>query len=241
MTEITPGGSEVFRHEARERDFEPAVGDAELVEAVSDHIEACFGVEPTVFHELLSDLVHVDVHAVPPAGDRTWTTLVTTGMAEKPMSVPEGLEDARFAELVLAVPDGWRLEQEAFEDESNYWPIRLLKFLARVPHEFDTFLWYGHTVPNGDPAEPYAPNTELCCAFIAPPVLGPDQFPRLELADGRTVGFYAVVPLYADEMQFKLDKGGDALVDRLDKAGVTELIDPERPSVAPHKRGLFRR
>jgi hypothetical protein len=241
VSEVTPGGSEVFRHEPREREFEPAMGDPDLVEAVGDHLESCFGAEPSVFHELVSDLVHVDVHAVPPSGDRSWTTLVTTGMAEKPMTVPEGLEDARFAELVLALPEGWPLEQEAFDDESNYWPIRLLKTLARVPHEFDTFLWYGHTVPNGDPPEPYAPNTELCCAFIAPVLRAPEEFRRLELPDGRIVAFYGVVPLYEDEMRYKLEQGSDALVDLFDEAGVTELIDPERPSVAPRKRGFFNR
>ena len=241
MSEITPGGSNVFRHQPKERELEFSAGDPELVEAVSDHLESSFGAEPTVFHEVISDLVHVDVHLVPPGGERIWTTLVTTGLAEKPMTVPEGLEEHRFAELVLALPEGWPLDEASFEDERNYWPIRLLKMLARLPHEFETFLWFGHTIPNGDPPEPYAPNTELCCACILPPVLAPDGFEKLELPDGRSLSFFAVVPLHEDEMNFKLKKGNDALVDRLDEAGVTELLDPSRPSVAPRRRGLFGR
>ena len=39
--------------------------------------------------------------------------------------------------------------------------------LARLPHEFQTLLWQGHTVPNGDPALPYARNTKLCGALVA--------------------------------------------------------------------------
>ena len=46
-----------------------------------------------------------------------------------------------------------------FETPGGYWPYRMLKELARLPHEFDTFLWKGHTVPNGDPPQPYGPNT----------------------------------------------------------------------------------
>lgn len=42
-------------------------------------------------------------------------------------------------------------------------------------------------------------------------------------------------------MDFKLKKGADALRALLEEHGVTELIDPARPTVAPPKRGLFRR
>jgi Suppressor of fused protein (SUFU) len=239
--EQSPGGSRIFRHEPSDRELEPSGGDEALIEALSGHLEASFGVEPEVFHELVSDLVHVDVHKVPPADGRNWTTLVTSGMAERPMTVPEGLEDHRFAELVLALPPDWPLSEEAFQDEANYWPIRLLKLLARLPHEFETFLWYGHTVPNGDPPEPYAPSTALCGAIILPPVLVPDGFATLELPDGRTVDFYGVVALHPDEMDYKLDQGAEVLAGHLDDAGVTELVDPGRPSVVPKGRGLFRR
>jgi len=52
----------------------------------------------------------------------------------------------------------------------------------------------------------------------------------------------AWLPLHADEMQLKLDKGTDALYDVLDEASLTEILDVDRPSVAPAKRrGWFRR
>jgi hypothetical protein len=239
--EVSPGGSEIFRHEARERELEPTGGDPELIEAVQSHVETCFGSESSVFHEIVSDLVHVDVHVVPPFGDREWATLVTSGMAERPMTVPEGLEDHTHAELVLAVPPSWPLEHEAFSDERVYWPIRLLKQLARLPHEYDTFLHHGHTIPNGDPPEPYADGTALCGALICPPILTPEAFDRLELADGRVVHFYGVFPLHRNEMEFKLQKGADALWERFAEAGVTELLDLGRESVIGRRRRLFGR
>jgi len=241
--ERSPGGSEILRHEWRDRGLEPAGGDPELVEAISDHLDRYFGVhdDAIVLHEMVSDLVHVDVHIVPPEGERSWTTLVTSGMAERPMTVPEGLEDHRHAELVLALPADWPLDQASYVDEANYWPVRLLKQLARLPHEFETYLGYGHTIPNGDPPEPYAETTSLCCACILPPLLTPEGFERLETPDGRTIHFYALIPLHEDEMNLKLKKGADALMDRFDAAGVTELLDPRRPSVGGPRRGLFRR
>ena len=240
MNERSEGGSEIFRHELRDRELELTGGDPDLVEAVSEHLTAHVG-EPDVFHEIVSDLVHVDVFAVQPGDGRDWITLLTSGMAERPMHMPDELEELAHAELTLALPADWPLAQEAFEDERNYWPIRLLKDLARLPHEFETFFTVGHTVPNGDPPEPYAEDTKLCCALIAPTVLGREGFESFEVSDGRVVRVYGVVPLHRDEMELKLDKGLDALIDLLDRHEVTELIDPSRPSVVARRRGLFRR
>jgi hypothetical protein len=240
--DTSPGGSRILRHKARERDFEATGGDPALIEAIDAHLVATFGeYDGTVFHELVSDLVHVDVNVVPPGPEREWTTLVTSGMAERPMTVPEEIEDYRHAELVLALPADWPLGDDAFEDERAYWPVRLLKQLARLPHEFETFLYYGHTVPNGDPPEPYAEGTALCGAMIGRPLLTPDEFEEVRLPDDRLVHIFGVFPLYADEMDLKLANGADELWERLAEAHVTELVDPDRASVAGRRRGLFRR
>jgi hypothetical protein len=65
---------------------------------------------------------------------------------------------------------------------------------------------------------------------VAPIVEALDAF-ELTLSTGETVLFCGLVPLHADELAFKLEHGADALMQRLDKAGVTEVWDPGRPSV----------
>ena len=240
--ERSPGGSDILRHEAVEREFEPVEGDLPLIEAIDEHLERTFGEhDGMVFHEIVSDLIHLDVYSVPATDDRPWTTLVTCGMAQRPMIVPDGLEDYRYAELLLAVPPEWPLDVESWKDERWYWPIRLLKDLGRLPHDYATFLYYGHTVPNGDPPEPYAAGTSLCGAVIGPPILIPAELEELEVADGRTVRLYAVFPLQRNELQFKLEAGYEALWERFEEARVTELVDPERESVIGRRRRLFGR
>lgn len=238
--EISPGGSEILRHEPVERGFEPTIGDPALVEAIDEHLSRVFE-EPDgmVFHELVSDRIHLDVHAVPPGEGHEWLTLVTSGMAERPMTVPDGLEDYRFAELTLALPAGWPIDESSLSAESNYWPIRLLKELARLPHDYETFLFYDHTVPNGDPAEPYAEGTSLCGALIGRPELIAEEFETFRVADGRVVNMYGVVPIHRNEMEFKLQKGAEALWERLYEAGVTELLEPTRESVIGRRRRRF--
>jgi len=228
--ERSPGGSYIERHGQA---AEPSLsgGDGELIEAVVAHIEAHVGDPAWVFHQLVSPYVHVDIHVVAPTEERPWTTLVTSGMSERPMNFPPELQDAARAELVMALPPNWPTERERMREESIYWPFRLLQTLATLPHQYDTWLWLGHTVPNGDPPEPYAPDTGLCCALIGPAMLAGEGFQRLEHR-GRTVTFFGVYPLYADEVDFKLERGGDELDERLEAADVTELLQPERPSVA---------
>jgi hypothetical protein len=182
----------------------------------------------SVFHELVSDLVHIDLHWVPPQPERDYHTLVTTGMSDRPMTVPAGAEDFRYAELVIGLPREWPLSEGAFQDERNYWPVRWMKQLARFPHEYQTWLAPAHTVPNGDPPQPFAPNTGFCCWLLWPPALTAEEFVELKIDEHKTVHFMALIPLYEEEMQLKLSEGVDPLIDRLAEAGVTELLDVGR-------------
>jgi hypothetical protein len=241
--EVSPGGSRIFRHEAADEEPPFSGGDAAVIEAVTEHLDHCFGdLDRDVFHEIVSTTVHVDVHHVPPSDEFPFNRLVTSGMSELPMTAPEGMfDEPLYAELTLALPADWPLTQEDFDDERHYWPIRVLKQLARLPHEYSTFLWYGHTIPNGDPPEPYADGTELSCALLIPPLTVPDEFRTLDLGDGRTVQFLGVTAVTRDEMELKLKRGFDALVDLFDDRGLADLIDPKRPSVVQKRKGFFRR
>jgi hypothetical protein len=234
--ETSESGAPILRHAERSKPFEPAIGDSEHIDAIVEHIEEHIGEVAMVFHEIVSDLIHIDVHHVLPDDDRDFHTLITTGMSDRPMTVPEGAEAFQFAELVMCLPSDWPLTREAFADETNYWPIRLLKTLARLPHEYDTWLGPGHTIPNGGEEElPYAESTRFCCAMIVPAIRFGDDFPLLKTNDGRAIHFYSVWPLLPDETEFKLKHGFDDLMDRLFERGVTDLIDVRRRSAVGRK------
>jgi hypothetical protein len=115
--------------------------------------------------------------------------------------------------------------------EHWYWPIRWMKILARMPHHLKTWLGPFHTVPNGDPAEPFAPGTRLCCWWLLPPVSVPREAYEVTLTDGRMVRLLTLHALYPEEMRFKLDRGSDALLDEFDRANVSEVLTLSRPPV----------
>lgn len=241
--EITSGGSRVYRHEPRKVPFELATGDPDLIDAVSDHIERHIGKVDTVFHEIISDLVHIDVHWVKPTSDRPFHTLITSGMSEAPMNVPTDVNESGYepswAELMVTLPADWPLSEKAFEDENNYWPIRWLKIVANLPHEYDTWIGFGHTIPNGDPPEPIADRTPFSGVIVLPSALADEDFWQLKVNADKTVEFFALMPLFAEEMNHKLTKGTESLLDRFDKHGILDLVDPNRKNVCKKRFGFF--
>lgn len=244
--EYSESGQPILRHKPRANPFVPAVSAAEHCELISDHVEKHIGKVDHIFHEILSDLVHIDILIVAPTPQRDFWTLVTSGMSDLPMAVPPDLDNLRRAELMICLPRSWPMsgpndpDNSVWKDEANYWPIRWLKTLARLPHEYDTWLGWGHTVPNADPPEPFAPNTRLCCSLLLSPVTAPEEFGTMALNETERIVFYALYPLYREEMDFKLKHGTDPLVLRLSEAGVTELLDPHRPNTCRKKwLGLF--
>lgn len=233
--EHSPSGSPIFRHSEQVSAAPEFSKDEQAIQA---HVEKHLGPIASVFHEIVSDAVHIDVLHVPPTETRPVHTLVTMGMSARPMTVPSGVDSPRYLELMMTLPRTWRFGEEVKDDERWYWPIRQLKFLARMPHLYKTWLGWGHTVPNDDPPQPLAPNTQLCGAIIVPSLLVPEDFFELKIS-AHTIAFFGVVPLYKEEMQIKLDKGTDVLFGKLIDAGIKDLVDPGRRNVAKKRFGLF--
>lgn len=180
------------------------------------------------------------MHWVKPTAERPFHTLVTSGMSDKPMTTPDGVEGCEYAELSICLPEDWKISDEDFEDESNYWPVRWLKFLARFPHEYNTWLCHGHTIPNGDPAMPFAENTKLNTMVLLPSIVFDEAFQTLELPN-KSIDFYTLIPLYTEEVNLKMKKGVEALFNGFDKHKVSDIVQIDRPNSAKRKKflGLF--
>lgn len=207
--------------------------------AVDAHIEQFFGKSDNVFHELVSPDIHVDIYIIPPTPERNYYILVTHGMGAHRMNVPAELADRKLerAELLICLPPDWKIGQEG---EEWYWPIRWLKIMARLPISEDSWLGWGHTVANPDDA-PFADNTKLCGIMLLNPGAFDEAAVCCPLPGGDEVIFYQLLPLYFEEMQFKLSHNADQLLDRFPRQYL-EVVDISRPNVCadrPAKRFLI--
>jgi len=231
--ETSQDGTVIHRHTAASGRSGPvAVADEVLAEAREAHIVKHLGPVRSVFHELVSDKVHLDVQIIAPTEDRPYTYLVTSGMSDAVMTLPPGVEEEHgLVELCLALPADGSLgfdENGRAHDEASTWPLRLLKWLARVPHDYNTWVGLGHTIPNPDGA--FADGTELNGAMLFLPLLADEEFHTLTLDDGRVVHYLGVYTLFQEETDYKLDQGLDELLELLALVGASELLQPHRPN-----------
>ena len=241
--EYSDSGDPIYRYDdAKPKEFRFAPGDEQNIKAISEHIEKHIGKIESVFHEIVSDLVHIDVHWIKPTEQFPFHVLVTSGMSDKPMNVPEGLDNLKYAELCILLPKDWPIDgtsystmEEAFKNENNYWPVRWLKVLARFPHEYNTWIGQGHTLPNGENAEPYAENTKLGCMILFPSLSLGSKFFNLKINERKTINFYCLYPLYKEEMDFKLKNGSNALLDKFEKHHLSDIVDIDRKNTCSKK------
>ncbi len=194
-------------------------------DALNAHLEKFFGHSDHVFHEIVSPDIHVDIYIIEPTAERNYYTLVTLGMGAHWMNVPYELAEYKLerAELLIYLPADWDIQGD---DEKYYWPLRWLKILARLPLEQDTWLGWGHTVPNGGP---FAENTLLSGVLLINPEDVEDGAAVCQLPNGEEVNFYQVIPLYEEEMNFKIAKGAEALLGKM--GGVNAVVDINRANV----------
>lgn len=226
---LNPDGTKADAFWSSRKNSEPEVYSEDEMSAIEQHIQSTFGAFDQVFHELDSPDIHVDICVVPPSERRNYYTLVTMGMGAHRMNVPKELAEYKLerAELAIALPPDWKLDKDSMQEQRWYWPVGLLKVLARLPISNDTWLGFGHTM---DKQSPFAEDTELCAAILTGP-----QDMELDtcgevciLPGGEEVNFYQVLPLYREEMEYKLEHDADALLERL--AAVSFVVCPDRPS-----------
>jgi hypothetical protein len=204
---------------------------------IRSHVERHIGRIDRVFP---GDAIHetADVLYVKPINSRPYHTLVTLGMSSVAMPVPSDATAPRRIELMMTLPEAWKLSGDA-NSEPAHWPTRQLQTLSRWPREHEGWLGWGHTVPNGDPPQPLAPRTALCGVIVAPSLLVPVSFYELDI-DGERVAFYSVIPLYREELELQAREGMAALLERLLHNDINDVVDIKRRNVAKKKRfGFF--
>ncbi len=64
------------------------------------------------------------------------------------------------------------------------------------------------------------------------------NFFKFKQSESKTIKFYCLYPLYKEEMNYKLRKGADKLLDRFDKYNIKDVIDIHRINTCL-KKGLF--
>jgi hypothetical protein len=163
----------------------------------------------------------IDLCIYPPAPQkgRDFYTLITSGMSDRPMTVPADTDAPRRAELVF-----YSLEPK--EDYLNF-----LRWLAHYPHSYNTWLGFGHSIANGAPAQPIAGSSLLTHFLFIPTMIPPDARMASQLyIQGERVQLLWVVPISTAEANFKQRQGAATLIKIFDQQDHPLVYNPTRPT-----------
>lgn len=194
---------------------------------VSEYINRKYGEFTKVFHEFVSPDIHADIAIVPPTEEQPYYKLVTIGAGAYRMDIPKEYRWRKLerAEYVIFLPKDWDIKSNKDED---YWPIKMLKDLARLPINTDSWLSFGHTVTMNEDSSPVASNT-LFNSCVLLNSFGKDHqvvnAVKIGLF-GDSVNFWQVFPLYEEELKYSFEHSDGALIELLKDAPI--VVDIHR-------------
>jgi len=219
-----------FKKKERKEDLMPLyLYDEKDLNEVDEYISKAFGNFENVFHEIISPDIHLDVCFIPPTNEEPFFKLVTMGAGAYEMDIPDKWKEYRLerAEYVIYVPKEWNLNSPEIAD---YWPIKVLKDVARLPILCDTWLSFGHTTQDDEEGSTYAPNTKFNSVVLDFCENHQGEV-RLETSSGKTINFYQIIPLYPEELEFKMTNDAETLIDLFVKKNIDyKIVDINRRS-----------
>lgn len=209
----------------------------EHAEWIAEHLDEYFDENlVTVFHEIGTFDIHLDVYFIKPK-NASFNILLTSGMSTLKMNVSEQAEnpvDLEFAELMMLIPQEIEFEDVYSGENKNDWIISVLKRTARFPHYYDTWIGIGHSIQAEEDLSTYGDDTEYIGALILPSVTFDKDFTEIN-KNGRKINIYNVFPLYKNELEYKIENGYNKFLDLLIKANGKEVLELKRKNLIPKK------
>jgi hypothetical protein len=121
-----------------------------------------------------------------------------------------------------------RTEILMYVSKPEGWMFSVLKGLAEMPFDDDTYLYWHHTVPNGMPMT--ARPSELTSFFFIPAYFEDEEFEALRI-DGEEIRFLTLIPITEAERAYAVQNGSEALESLMEENELDPVVDEERESL----------
>ena len=195
------------------------------------HIEKHLGPITATFRREDSDSP-IDLLWLRPGANRPYHTLITLGLSDRPMDIPDDVANknaAERAELMIMLPPEWNISPDNLKSEQGYWPIAWLTMLADFARAPGNWLGTGYVFPNGEPMSEIA-DTPFSGILVLPPFVShAHEACVFHSRDGTRLNLYALIPLYPGEIELKTAQGLDTLLERFDESGInSEVVNIHR-------------
>lgn len=176
--------------------------------------------------EIIDQKESVKIRFLAPSDGRKYGLLFTDGLRHYKMNVPEAVDEPEHCELYFCLPDYWKLDKEALHNPNFNFPIHWIKQIMSVPIERDTFIAEGHSFPAGNPPKALSALTKQQAFILSKPVIAE---PMNKIADENgEINFLGIVPIYKQELNYKLRHGSKKFFERFNRGGNNEKVNLAR-------------
>lgn len=165
------------------------------------------------------------------------TVIITNGLSDYQMPVPEKVAGREFNEIYFCLPSYW--EWEELENPRMNWIFPWIQRLAKYVVDKQTWFGAGHTLPCGQEMQELSETMRQNHFFLSDPILLEQQLAPIEV-DGKIIYMLAIIPIFPDEMDYKQGKGTFKFLQKLSNQGVTEKLDDFRSTILKSKWRLRR-
>jgi hypothetical protein len=154
--------------------------------------------------------------------------LVTNGLHEYKMPVPESEIGKEFNEIYFCLPSYW--EPEDLENPRMNWIYYWIQRIAKYVQEKEMWFGHGHTMPCGKDAQPLSETMKQNYFMLTDPILLEQQLLPI-LVEEKEVRFLAIMPIFEKEFTYKRGKTTRKLMKRFSANRVDEKLDDFRENV----------
>ena len=164
------------------------------------------------------------------------TVIMTNGLRNYAMPVPEKLMGQEHIELFFCLPSYWELTD--LKNENMSWPVTWLEKLGT--HLVNSATWYGpgHTFANGNPHKSFSLTMKPNHLILTEPIKLEEHFPSTRLGEHH-VSFLAVVPIFEQEFDIKMSKGFVKFLRKFRAKNGNEIVDDYRENIFKSRFRIF--
>lgn len=164
------------------------------------------------------------------------TVVMTASLSDYKMPVLDKWIGREYNEIYFCLPTYWDFED--YTNPNSSWIYSWIHKLERFVRDKNTWYGPGHTIPTGNPEVPISDLMLQEYFIFLDPILLQKELAPVSIQD-KTIQFLSIVPIFGDELDFKMGKGTQKFVRRFIQRNYDEKLDDYRKSVLDSRLRFF--
>ena len=164
------------------------------------------------------------------------TVVMTCGLSDYKMPVMEKWKGREFNEIFFCLPSYWELDD--LTNEHFNWVYDWIFRLEQFVREKQTWYGPGHTIPAGNPPAALSPTMKQEYFIFLDPIYLEEELQPIEREE-KTIFFLSIVPIFPDELDYKIGKGTYKLIQKFRHRNFDERLDDYRVTFLKSRFRLF--